>query len=42
MTQLAVFTSLETFSYTIIFKTFVLTFYFNKSGLWRKQNYCTE
>lgn len=42
MTRLAVFTSLETFSYTIIFKMFVLTFYFNKSGLWHKQNYCTE
>lgn len=28
------FTSLETFSYTSIFKTFVLTFYFNKYGLW--------
>lgn len=34
MLQLAVFTSLETFNYTSIFKTFVLTFYFNKSGLW--------
>lgn len=42
MTQLADFTPHETFSYTSIFKTFVLTFYFNKSGLWRKQNYCTE
>lgn len=34
MLQLAVFTSLETFNYTSIFKTFVLTFYFNKYGLW--------
>lgn len=42
MLQLAVFTSLETFSYTSIFKTFVLTFYFNKYGLWHKRNYCTE
>lgn len=33
MLQLAIFTSLETFNYTITFKTFVLTFYFNKSGL---------
>ena len=35
-------TSLETFSYTSIFKTFVITFYFNKYGLWRKLNCCTE
>lgn len=42
MLQSAVFTSLETFSYTSIFKTFVLTFYFNKYGLWWKPNYCTE
>lgn len=42
MLQLAIFTSLETFSYTIIFKTFVLAFYFNKFGLWHKLNYCTE
>lgn len=42
MLQSAVFTSLETFSYTSIFKMFVLTFYFNKSGLWHKRNYCTE
>lgn len=42
MLQSAVFTSLETFSYTIIFKSFVLTFYFNKSGLWHKRYYCTE
>lgn len=34
MLQSAVFTSLETFSYTSILKTFVLTFYFNKYGLW--------
>lgn len=42
MTQLVVFTSLETFSYTSIFKILALTFYFNKSGLWHKLNYCTE
>lgn len=42
MLQLAVFTSLETFSYTSIFKMFVLTFYFNKYGLLYKRNYCTE
>lgn len=42
MLQLAVFTSFETFSYTSIFKILVLTFYFNKSGLWHKRNYCTE
>nr|DAP45735.1 MAG TPA: hypothetical protein [Caudoviricetes sp.] len=42
MLQLAVFTSLETFSYTSIFETFVLAFYFNKFGLWYKRNYCTE
>nr|DAF72491.1 MAG TPA: hypothetical protein [Caudoviricetes sp.] len=40
--QPAVFTSLETSSYTSIFKTFVLTFYFNKYGLCRKRNCCTE
>ena len=34
MLQLSDFTYLETFSYTGIFKTFVLTFYFNKYGLW--------
>ena len=32
--QSAVFASLETFSYTSIFKMLVLTFYFNKYGLW--------
>lgn len=42
MLQLADFTSLKTFSYTSIFETHVLTFYFNKYGLWHKRNYCTE
>jgi hypothetical protein len=42
MAQLAVFILLETFSYTSIFKMIVLTFYFNKSGLWLIRNYCTE
>lgn len=42
MLQSAVFTSLETFSYTSIFKTFVLTFYFNMFGLWCKRKCCTE
>nr|DAH56172.1 MAG TPA: hypothetical protein [Caudoviricetes sp.] len=34
MLQLADFTPHETFSYTSIFKILVLTFYFNKYGLW--------
>nr|DAO01210.1 MAG TPA: hypothetical protein [Caudoviricetes sp.] len=40
--KLAGFAPHESFSCTSIFETFVLTFYFNKSGLWHKRNYCTE
>lgn len=42
MLQLADFASHESFSYTSIFKTHVLTFYFNMFGLWCKRSYCTE
>lgn len=40
MLQLADFAPHESFSYTSILKTRVLTFYFNMFGLWCKRSYC--
>ena len=42
MLQLADFAPHEFFSYTSIFKTLVLSFYFNMLGLWCKRKCCTE